>query len=197
MKTVQEQIVNIEWEMFSQVHNADGPMGCQTDRTTFKVMRSSQAESWPQNVLESWLHDLETAKCEGRNLMSEKYAWMMESTFPEEFSRLAGSLPAVDSTTLSLIEDIVHAHVAWKLEIAQKYPRLNEKGRPVRSCEDGPWITSFETYLRGELKTYSPETVRRLHHHVQNLQARGENAAETTLQNQVRHYGYASLDAVE
>lgn len=129
--------------------------------------------------------------------MSEKYAWMMESTFPQEFMQIADKLPRIGKDTLALIEEIVAANVAWKLEAAEKYPHLNGRGRPVRTAEDSPRGTSFETYFRGELKTYSPETLRRLHRHTRRLLEEGINGAETTLLNQAKRYGYASLAAAE
>ncbi len=196
-KSLPEEIVRLEWEMFSAVSNVGGQASCQRDPDTFAIMRRSQAESWPEDVQESWLGDLEEAKRNGRNLMSEKYAWMMESTFPREFLRIADRLPRIDEKTLALIEEIVSANVAWKLETAEKYPRLNGQGRAVRTAEDSPWSTSFETYLRGELKTYSPETLRRLHRHTRQLLKEGINGAERTLLNQSKRYGYASLAAAE
>ena len=35
--------------------------------------------------------------------MTEKYAWMMESTFPEEFQRIAGQLPGIDEASIDCI----------------------------------------------------------------------------------------------
>lgn len=192
-----QKILQREWDMFSQVPSAGGPASCQSDPKTFAIMRRSQAKSWPESLLTQWLDDLEQAQSQGRNLMSEKYAWMMESTAPEEFQRLVDQLPRVDAASLSLIEDIVSAHVQWKEESAQNYPRLNGMGRLVRSCDDSAWETSFETYLRGELKTYSPQSLRLLHAHIQDLQAHGVNGAEITLLNQAREYGYASLKEAE
>ncbi|MDR2574311.1 MAG: DUF4125 family protein [Desulfovibrio sp.] len=190
-------IVRLEWEMFAQVSNTGGKASCQADPATFEIMRSSQVETWPGDVLESWFEDLAAAGREGRNLMSEKYARMMKSAFPDEYRKIADRLPSVDDGTLALIEHIVAANLAWKLETAEKYPLLGEKGRPAHTGEDSPWATSFETYLRGELETYSPETVRRLYRHTRNLRDAGINGVEQVLLNQVRKYGYASLEEAE
>lgn len=192
-----QNIIHREWDMFSQVPSAGGPASCQSDPETFAIMRRSQARSWPESLLIQWLDDLEQAQRHGRNLMSEKYAWMMESTAPEEFQRLADQLPPVDAPSLALIKAIVSTHVQWKEESATNYPQLNGMGRLLRSCDDSACETSFETYLRGELKTYSPQSLQLLHAHTQDLQARGVNGAEVTLLNQAQEYGYASLKEAE
>lgn len=62
-----------------------GPASCQMRPDTFKIMRKSQAATWSDELLASYLEDLKTATREGRNIMTEKYARMMESTFPEEY----------------------------------------------------------------------------------------------------------------
>ena len=41
---------------------------------TFKIMRKSQAATWSDELLASYLEDLKTATREGRNIMTEKYA---------------------------------------------------------------------------------------------------------------------------
>ena len=74
---------------------------------------------------------------------------------------------------------------------------LSNKGRPVHTSEDTRYDTSFETYLRGELKTYSPATIRAYHAHTLRQRESGINGVEVTLLAQVQAYGYASLDAAE
>lgn len=192
-----ERILELEWSMFSEVKNVGGQASCQTDRASFDVMRKSQARSLSPEVLESWLADLEDARRVGRNLMTEKYAWMMESTSPVEFARIAILLPALDAACLCAVEDIIALHVAWKAQMEQLYPCLSGCGRPLRSAEDSPWSTSFETYLRGELKTCSPRTLKKWRELVRRQDAAGINAAELVLQQQVTELGYASLKEAE
>ena len=86
------EIIKLEWEMFSHVSNVGGPASCQLRPDTFKIMRKSQAATWPDELLTSYLEDLKAATRDGRNIMTEKYARMMESTFPEEYRTLAASL---------------------------------------------------------------------------------------------------------
>jgi len=192
-----ENIIALEWEMFSTVANAGGPAPCQMDPATFEIMRRSQAGTWPETLLESWLADLTDARRKGRNLMTEKYARMMESTFPEEYRKIADQLPPVDENTRALIEDIVAINLEWKDELAERYPALSGNGRPLRTHEDSPYATSFETYLRGELMTYSFHSIRMLHMYTRAQKNYGINSAAEALLNQAKHYGYASLTQAE
>ena len=121
----------------------------------------------------------------------------MESTFPEEYRKLAASLPPVDRETLRKIEEIVAINVGWKAELFDRYPRLSGKGRPLHTSEDSAMETSFETYLRGELKTYSARTITLLHELTLRQQQDGVNGAELNLLNQVQQYGYATLEQAE
>lgn len=182
------EIIKLEWDMFSHVSNVGGPASCQMRPDTFKIMRKSQAATWSDELLASYLEDLKTATREGRNIMTEKYARMMESTFPEEYRKLAASLPPVDKETLQKIEEIVAINVGWKAELFDRYPRLSGKGRPLRTSEDSAMETSFETYLRGELKTYSARTITLLHELTLRQQQDGVNGAALNLLNQVQQY---------
>ncbi len=193
-----KRIVEEEWEMFDAVNSGSGQRAsCQNDPATFTVMRSSQAAAWTQKLQESYYHDLLAAKAAGRNLLTEKYARMMESTDPAYFEKIRDRLPPVDEETLLLIEEIVRIHLQWKVETFRKYPRLTSRGRSFFTRDDTRFNTSFETYLRGELRTYSPKTVRIYRDMVRDLEAAGENLEQKYLQNTVRQYGYDSLEQAE
>ncbi|MCQ2560017.1 MAG: DUF4125 family protein, partial [Clostridia bacterium] len=155
-KTKQEwiaEILPIEWEMFSSVHNAGGQAACQRDPKTFEIMRSSQELAWSEDVLESYYKDLVKAKNNNRNLMTEKYGWMMESTFPAEFqNNIKPFLPKLNPAVNPLVKEIVGMIMEWSQEISQNYPLVAEAGRPMESSADTPLTTSLETYFRDELK---------------------------------------------
>ena len=57
--------------------------------------------------------------------------------------------------------------------------------------------TSFETYLRGELKTYSERTLMLYLDFLHGLQERGENLTYRIMTSTVQAYGYASLKDAE
>lgn len=191
------KIIAIEWEMFSSVANVGGPASCQHNPETFRIMRVSQCDAWPEAMLESYCADLEAAQAAGRNLMTEKYARMMRWTFPEEYEALAGSLPEVDDATMALIDEIVDVNLAWHDDVARRWPCLAAHGRPARRTADGGGVTSLETYLRSEMMTWSPGTVALYHRITLEKRDRGGNEAEENLLNQMLQYGFRSLDEAE
>ena len=56
-------------------------------------MRKSQFLTWDTETLESYRRDLTEAEDKGWNLLSEKYARMMESTAPIQYEKLKKHLP--------------------------------------------------------------------------------------------------------
>jgi len=54
-------ILELEWDMFTNVTNVGGRASCQDDRKTFIIMRKAQAHIWSMNTLISYLYDLEDA----------------------------------------------------------------------------------------------------------------------------------------
>ena len=189
------EIVDREWEMFSQVQNVGGRADCQHDPETFAIMRRSQMQTWDLELLQSYKDDLALAKLSGRNLMTEKYAWMMRTTHPDEYEAIKESLPPVSEEMLRTIDEIVAIHLAWRKEVARKYPCLMGHGRPAEETQGT--VTSLETYLRGELMTYSAKTLALYQARTLAKQKAGENEAQANLFNQVRQYGFDSLEACE
>ena len=57
-----EEIVKMEWSMFSTVHNEGGKAACQMDRPTFTIMRTSQHQTWNEALLASYRDDLARAQ---------------------------------------------------------------------------------------------------------------------------------------
>ena len=58
-------------------------------------------------------------------------------------------------------------------------------------------MTSFESYNRGELATYSVRTLGLLEQHYLAMAAAGENPAVVVLRNTVERYGYKSIERAE
>jgi hypothetical protein len=189
-----DNIIEAEWKMFQEVHNIGGKAACQDDFNTFKIMRASQAESWSEAMLESYLDDLTAAEGSGRNLISEKYARMMRSTSPSEYARIEHLLPLLDPKAVELIEKIVKVELEWGQELIEKYPYLVKRGRPLFSSEDSVSVTSTETYLRGELATYSFKTLELHLEHIQKEQTENINGAAITLLYMMKQYGFSSLE---
>ena len=105
------KIAEAEWRMFDAVNRGTGlRASCQEDPETFFIMRTSQAEAWTEALRESYYADLLAAEAEGRNLLTEKYARMMESTDPAAFAQIRELLPPVDEETLRLTLGEAVAH---------------------------------------------------------------------------------------
>ena len=189
-----EDILQREWKMFQAVKNVGARAACQDDFSTFRIMRSSQAVSWSEETLESYNQDLIEAEKAGRNLLSEKYGHMMESTFPAEYAKIASLLPEIDSEAITLIEQIVPIVMQWEVELEKKYPYIIARGRPLFSKEDMPGVTSLETYLKGELKSYSTRTLKHYFAHVQKLRKENRNGSEIIMLASMKQYGFTSLE---
>ncbi len=142
----------------------------------------------------SYLDDLKEAAVSGRNLFTEKYARMMQSTSPDEYARIEHLLPTVDLRVLELIEKIVTIVLKWEYELLEKYSYIVKRRRPISSDGDSPGITSLETYLKGELATYSPQTLELYWERVKQQESNGVNGSAIILAQTLKQYGFDSLD---
>lgn len=191
-------IAQMEWELFQNVQNTGGRASCQNDPDTFFKMRMSQWMVYSKETLESYMEDLRSSVEQGRNLIFEKYGFMMETTYPEEFEGIKEHLPKVSPETEKMIDEMADIHVKWDKEVYEKYPHIRENGRVFRSSEDSVQNgSSSESYLKGEYKTYSRETVELIYKQVKQAVDAGENLLEKIIENEVRFYGYQSLEDAE
>ena len=189
-----DELVQQEWEQFTQVNNIGGRASCQDDFRTFSIMRKSQYQAWSEEAMASWLSDLREAAQAGRNLLAEKYAWMMRDTDLEGFVRLNDALPLLSGEKEALIEELTELEVKSRERFSVRYPALSERGRPLRRTDARPGEASVETYARGELTTYSQKTLELLREHYIRLMGMGSDPCEITMEYMVSQYGYASLE---
>lgn len=187
-------IIEAEWQMFDKVQNEGGRAACQNDARTFAIMRYSQFAPLPQDVLESYRDDLAAAAQVGRNLLAEKYAYMMEYTDPATFDRtLRDHLPAVSAYKQALCARIANRLLRDEQQFAVRYPALHAQGRPTEGAQADD--VSVHVYALGELKTYSERTLERydawLRAHPE------ENISVSVHRVMVQLYGYDSLEAAE
>jgi hypothetical protein len=192
-----EAIVQLEWKQFQAVENEGGRADCQEDFETFNIMRKSQYLPWDYELVKSYLQDILDAEAKPWNLVTEKYARMMESTAPQEYQQLKDKLPFRSEKRLEMQEEILKIRVKMEEEFAQKYPNLHTTARTIHTYEDTPWDTSFETYCRGELGTYSDNTVELYFDMVKRMNNDGENLSQKTLEYMVKFYGYSSIDEAD
>lgn len=192
---VLDEILEIEWEMFRNVKNIGGTASCQENQQSFLIMRTSQASAFSHTMLQSYLEDLKVAQQTGHNLMTEKYARMMQSTSPQEYEQLKSLLPAVHPEAQQYIDKIVPIVMEFERQLASQYPFVLKVGRPLYATEDTPQVTSVETYLKGELSTYSTKTLSIYYQDLLEYQKNGVNPSMVIMENTVKQYGYPSLDA--
>lgn len=197
-QTLAERVVRHEWDQFQRTNNEGGPAACQGDWPTFHQMRLSQFLTWQTPLLESYARDLDEADRDGRNLITEKYGRMMASTVPEDFHRnIEPYIPRLADDRISAQEDVIATQVAWAQDFRTRYPKLGNAMRVLRTQEDTPDTTSFETYLRGELGTYSPRTFGLYQAFIATLEKAGRNLTEETIRNTVVLGGFTDLKEAE
>ena len=193
-----EEVIRREWDQFQRTENEGGRASCQGNWPMFHQMRASQFMTWPEDLLRSYLDDLDEANRVGRNLVTEKYARMMASTAPDEYrERIEPFIPRLSDERVARQERVIAVQVAWARDFRGRYPKRGAAMRVLTTAEDTPEDTSFETYLRGELGTYSDRTMALYEAMVEDLQAAGRNLTEQTVANTVRLGGFADLEEAE
>ncbi len=200
-ETVKEKLIRklirLEWRDFDKVKNIGGRADCQDDWNTFSIMRKSQYLTWTIPMLQSYIEDFERADAVGWNLIAEKYGRMMESTDPQGYAEIADRFPDISAEKQKIIAEIVKIQVGWMEECAEKYPKATNLARSIHTSEDSLYNTSYETYLRGEISTYSDRTLDLYGRFIAALCMEEKNLAEATIGNSAMLYGYESLADLE
>jgi hypothetical protein len=181
-----QEILDRELAMFLSVR-AREPVSCQQDPEGFRIHRAAQFSVWSDETLASYRDDLERAEEEGRNLMTLKYA-RMENIIPKLHD---------DILVDNLIDQIVNIEIGWQEELMARYPYLLKRGRPLNDGEEGLQTTSFVRYLRGELETYSAETLAHLYRDVSESRERNRNLAVAVYETLVKSHGWTSIEEAE
>ncbi len=192
-----EEVIELEWKAFDQVENMGGRASCQNDYGTFLIMRKSQYLSWPKPLLYSYLDDFHKANERGWNLMTEKYGRMMEHTDPNHYKNLEPYFRKHTKRDRDLVDQLVEIQVAWMESFAIEYPCMAGNARLIRSSQDTLLETSYETYLRGELMTYSQRTLKRYGKFILELVQSEGNLAKVIMTQTALLYGYESLEDAE
>lgn len=192
-----DEIIALEIEAFDKVENIGGRADCQDDTKTFTIMRKSQYLVWTEDMLKTLLELWKENKNKGWNMITEKYARMMESTSPDEYKGLEASLPERSERTLQVVKEIVVIQSEWMKEFAEKYPNVAKTARDISSDADDLYNTSFATYLKGELLTYSDELIKKYAEFVISLVNENKNMSEMIIENTVKMNGFESLEEAE
>ena len=190
-------IVRMEYEAFDEVENEGGRAECQDNWTTFEIMRKSQYLTWNEEMLRQYIVDFKVSMDRGWNPVTEKYARMMKTTAPEKYRELEASLPEISGDKQEIIEEIVKVQVGWMEDFAQRFPKVAGNARVIHTSEDTAYQTSYETYLRGEISTYSDDMLLLYGRFVAAIASEGGNLTDRIMTNTVHLYGYKDLETAE
>ena len=180
--TMISAIIDIELDMFLDVPTA-GKCECKEDRKGLRTHRRAQFMAWSLKTLGSYLADLENARHTGLNLMYQKYAIMNR-----KMKARVGD---------HILERILNLQLQWQRAVMEKYPNMMRLARPLSSSADTDNCTSFETYLRGELETYSQTTLKSLYEDMMIKYDQGINMSEEIYSFLAIDLGYSSLQEAE
>ena len=192
-----EEIARLEFEAFDKVQNEGGRASCQNDWFTFSIMRKSQYLTWDRTMLLQYLYDFHREYERGHNLITEKYGRMMESTAPEKYEKIKSNFPELTEEKKNIIGQICCMQVQWMEEFAAEYPELADNARSIHTAEDNYANTSYETYLRGELGTYSDKMLELYGRYIVKHARKGRNPVYDIMENSVKMYGYQNLEEAE
>ena len=130
-------------------------------------------------------------------MIMEKYGRMEESTTPEEWNRIKREFPEIPEAKKNIMEQIIQIQVGWMEAFANEYPGMASNARRIHTSEDMPWDTSYETYLRGELSTYSDCMLKLYGQFIVGLVRENKNLAYMIMNNTAMLYGYSSVEEAE
>ncbi len=169
-KELLDNIIEFEFDMFERVRTSE-PSLCKDRPETFRAMREITHSVLSTKTLQSYLEDLQKAKAEGRNLITEKYA------------RMDNRIPPLK--TNPIIDDIVEIEARWMEELSRKYPHTFKRG------------PGFKIYLSCELETYSDETLKLYFGDVSRAEKEGGNLTEERYTKLTKQMGYGSIDELK
>lgn len=170
---IMERIIELETEMFTGV-NAEEAVPVNTI-PAFKEMRRMTYSVLSDETVALWLHDLETAKKDGRNVMTEKYAL------------IGGQIPTLQENPQ--IAKIVDVEEKWMKELAFKYPHAVKRERASAEL--------FKKYALCELQTWSPAAISAYFEDIKKAMEAGRNLAEERYDNLYQNIGKGRLFDVE
>lgn len=197
MKAIIEEIVREEWRQFQLINSQGGRASCQDDWAQFSIMRSSQFLTWPEPLLSSYARDLQEASLAGRNLIFNKYAYMMARTDPAGYERVKHVLPEISQERKDYLEQAVQIHVRWAEDFARMFPKFAARGRVIHQEDERCGLTSIETYQRGELYSYGPRTQLLYCEFVFRCEREGKNLTYLVRDQMAKMYHYESVEDME
>ena len=187
---IMQRIIDLETEMFMSV-NAEEAVPANTI-PAFKEMRRMTYSVLSDKTVALWLQDLETAKKDGRNIMTEKQAVLSSGTadydvMTEKYALIGDQIPTLQDNLQ--IERIVDIEEKWMNELAFKYPHAVKRERANAEL--------FRKYALCELQTWSPAAVNSYFEDIKKAMEEGRNLAEERYDNLYQNIGKGRLRDVE
>lgn len=152
-----KEIVLIEWEMFTNTKNIGSRSACQDEKGNFFASRSAYWSMYNKNVLTSYFDDLKNKKDNNINIVTQKYGYMMKETDYEYFKKIEHLLPKIDDKKASLVESIMLIYMKWEEDLSSS--NIDNKNRILYKKHNSKECTSVESYMKGELLSYSENTL--------------------------------------
>lgn len=194
MNDLLNDIIEREYTFFHSVKSIGGRAHCQDRHDMFYVMRFAQLRPWTLEILESYRDDLKTYAAQNENPISLKYAYMMETTHPEEYAEMKARLPQPSDSVKQKAAAVTAIYCRMYEALLPVYPAILGHTRPL--AHDASYA-DYGNYLESELKTYSDRTLTRLLDYVETLEAEGKNPVKAGLGLIAAAYGSESADALE
>lgn len=188
-----EKILEKEWNYFSNLNNMGGRASCQDNKEDFIIMRKAQWLTFNEETLKSYWEDLNSVK----NPLFEKYIRMMKYTDPFEYSKRSVILEKISPEKEELIAKIMSIYMEWEKEFFLRFPIYASMGRVLYSYQDDEEETSIETYLRGELYSYSEKTLSLYFNYINKMYKEGKNLAMENMDNIAKFQGFTDSTDVE
>lgn len=188
-----DEILEKEWNYFSNLNNIGGRADCQDNREDFIIMRKAQWLTFNEETLLSYFEDLNSKN----NPLFQKYGQMMKYNSPKEYKKIKNLLEQPSSQKLGLVEKIMEIYMKWEEEFFKAYPIFSSMGRPLYSKQDDDEDTSIETYLRGELLSYSEKTLALYLKYILEMKNKNINLAVKNMDNLASMQGFENSQDVE
>lgn len=181
-----QQLIDLEWQFFTQVQGLNGRAVCQENPQTFALMRRAQHQIFSEKTLDALMNDLLDAAEAGRNPMTEKYARMMEQSDPAYFAReLAAECPPLSAEKTAAIQALRQVFADAQASFSEKELARQVQGRVAVS---GAGEVSGLDYLMGEMATWSLDTLNAAHEDIRGWLAAGRNPVEVIVAYTVEAY---------
>lgn len=178
--TLKKIVIN-EWNFFTTVNNIGKRACCQDNSFTFIYSRLCYWNIYNDIILTSYLNDLVNAKNENRNLVTEKYAYIMQYTDPEYFIKIKKYLPPISDYKKNTVNSIMLIYINWEEEIKKNNPELLDNNRDLYNPSQSTARTTIEYYFKGELSSYSESTLNLILKYYLSAFQKGINLVEKNL----------------